>query len=830
MDKKTLEELDYYRIREIISGYCISEEGKSTLLKNEPLSDVEKIEFRKTLSQEWLKYINSTRSPALSYWQPIKEILKIISIIDSTLSLEQVYSLGQFCNAVKKVTTALQSAKIDLGINNLAELTESFPDLSVPYSEIFRIITPDGEMKDLPELRAIRNKIASLNQKIKSIMHKFISDSKYSDIIESNVPALKNGRQVLAIKSSRRSVISGIIHEVSQTGQTVFIEPDEAVICSNELIQAEFELQQETRKILKELTSKLNPFVQDFTKSLSIMKILDCTFAAASWGKANNCVFAINTNEQPLTIIQARHPLLGEKAVPIDVRFLENKRILIITGPNTGGKTVTLKTIALFSMLNQSGFPIPASEGTVLPIFTNIFADIGDEQSLDQSLSTFSGHMKNIARALTKADSGSLVLLDEFGSGTDPQEGAAISMAVLDKLIEKKSFVLITTHQGIIKNYGYTHQECINASVEFSTDTLSPTYKLLMGVPGESHALDIALKSGLPNEIVKKARSYIANEKTDVSALIKGLTQKHAEFEELQEQFRQKEIDLNEKWRKNDLKSLSLKQKEHELKLGYQKESQEFLENSRKELENLVRLIKEGEITREKTLAVKKFISDITQTVEQKEKQIQKEEEVLLEEEKRIEQTHKAYSSKKPEKKRKLKNSEALNYATPLVSSQKESSLSQKLEFIPGATVIAGSSKQKGILISSEKKGMWSVQFGSIKMTLKEKDLILVESQQNNTPSVSYDLVSTTETQESKPVFELRLLGMRTDEALKALERQLDLCTINNFKNFSIIHGKGTGVLQQAVQDYLSNCPAIQEFKFAPPEDGGTGKTYVTLV
>lgn len=830
MDKKTLEELDYYRIREIISGYCISEEGKNTLLKNEPLSDIEKIEFRKTLSQEWLKYINSTRSPALSYWQPIKEILKIISIIDSTLSLEQVYSLGQFCNSVKKVTTALQSAKIDLGINNLAELTESFPDLSVPYSEIFRIITPDGEMKDLPELRAIRNKIASLNQKIKSIMHKFISDSKYSDIIESNVPALKNGRQVLAIKSSRRSVISGIIHEVSQTGQTVFIEPDEAVICSNELIQAEFELQQETRKILKELTSKLNPFVQDFTKSLSIMKILDCTFAAASWGKANNCVFAINTNEQPLTIIQARHPLLGEKAVPIDVRFLENKRILIITGPNTGGKTVTLKTIALFSMLNQSGFPIPASEGTFLPIFTNIFADIGDEQSLDQSLSTFSGHMKNIARAVTKADSGSLVLLDEFGSGTDPQEGAAISMAVLDKLIEKKSFVLITTHQGIIKNYGYTHQECINASVEFSTDTLSPTYKLLMGVPGESHALEIALKSGLPNEIVKKARSYIANEKTDVSALIKGLTQKHAEFEELQEQFRQKEIDLNEKWRKNDLKSLSLKQKEHELKLGYQKESQEFLENSRKELENLVRLIKEGEITREKTLAVKKFIADITQTVEQKEKQIQKEEEVLLEEEKRIEQTHKAYSSNKPQKKRKLKNSEALNYATPLVSSKPENTPSQKLEFIPGATVIAGSSKQKGILISSEKKGMWSVQFGSIKMTLKEKDLILVQNQQNNTPSVSYDLISTTETQESKPAFELRLLGMRTDEALKALERQLDLCTINNFKNFSIIHGKGTGVLQQAVQDYLSHCPAIQEFKFAPPEDGGTGKTYVTLV
>lgn len=829
MDKKTLEELDYYRIREIISGFCISQEGKNTLLKNEPLSDCEKIEFRKTLSNEWLKYINSTRAPALSYWQPVHEIFKIISIENSTLSLEQVYSLGQFCNAVKKVCTALQSAKTDLQINALAELTESFPDLTPPSQEIFRIITPEGEMKDLPELRAIRNKIASLNLKIKSIMHKFISDSKYSDIIESNVPALKNGRQVLAVKSSRRSTISGIIHEVSQTGQTVFIEPDEAVICSNELIQAEFELQQETRKILTELTSKLKPFVQDFTKSLSIMKILDCTFAAASWGKANNCVFATTTDTEPLCIIQARHPLLGEKAVPIDVRFLDNKRILIITGPNTGGKTVTLKTIALFAMLNQSGFPIPAAEGTRLPIFTNIFADIGDEQSLDQSLSTFSGHMKNIARAVTKADSGSLVLLDEFGSGTDPQEGAAISMAVLDNLIEKKAFVLITTHQGILKNYGYTHPECINASVEFNSDTLSPTYKLLMGVPGESHALDIAKRSGLPNAIVNKARSYIANEKTDVSALIKGLTKKHSEIEELQEQFRQKEYELNEKWRKNDLKSLSLKQKEHELKLGYQKESQEFLENSRKELENLVRLIKEGEITREKTLKVKKFIADTTQAVEQKQQQIQQEEEQLIEEQKRIAQNQKAYSSKKTEKKRKLKNSEALKYATPLVSNEQQTTQPEKLEFVPGATVISATSNQQGTLISSEKKGTWLVQFGSIKMTLKQKDLILVGTNKNPTPTVTYDLISETSDQNAKPAFELRLLGMRADEALKVLERQIDLCTIQNFHNFSIIHGKGTGILQQMVQDYLSNCPAVKEFSFAPPEDGGSGKTYVTL-
>ena len=350
-----------------------------------------------------------------------------------------------------------------------------------------------------------------------------------------------------------------------------------------------------------------------------------------------------------------------------------------------------------------------------------------------------------------------------------------------------------------------------------------------MGVPGESHALDIAKRSGLPNAIVNKARSYIANEKTDVSALIKGLTKKHSEIEELQEQFRQKESELNEKWRKNDLKSLSLKQKEHELKLGYQKESQEFLENSRKELENLVRLIKEGEITREKTLKVKKFIADTTQAVEQKQQQIQQEEEQLIEEQKRIAQNQKAYSSKKTEKKRKLKNSEALKYATPLVSNERPNQQQEKLEFLPGATVISATSKQQGTLISSEKKGMWSVQFGSIKMTLKQKDLILVGNNTNQSPTVTYDLISEASDQNAKPAFELRLLGMRADEALKVLERQIDLCTIQNFHNFSIIHGKGTGILQQMVQDYLSNCPSVKEFSFAPPEDGGSGKTYVTL-
>ena len=249
-------------------------------------------------------------------------------------------------------------------------------------------------------------------------MQRYTSDQKFHNILESTVPVLRNGRQVLAVKSNQQNSIPGIIHEVSQTAKTVYIEPEEAVRCSNELVQKENELLQVINRILTELTSSLRPYISAFEQSLPLMTFFDTTLAAAKWGMAHVCVYAqsIKDRSLPPFLLQARHPLLGDKAVPIDIRFMEGKRVLIITGPNTGGKTVTLKTFALLSMLNQAGFPIPCAEGTMLPVFHELYADIGDEQSLDQNLSTFSGHMKNIAEAVMHADENTLVLLDELGS------------------------------------------------------------------------------------------------------------------------------------------------------------------------------------------------------------------------------------------------------------------------------------------------------------------------------------------------------------------------------------------------------------------------------
>ncbi|MCQ2584265.1 MAG: Smr/MutS family protein [Treponema sp.] len=844
---KTLEQIDYYTIRDSVAGCAISEEGKNYLLRREPYHDAGKIEHLKNASREWERYMSRTTALPFHAWDPVYPLIPIIHAKGSALTLQQLYALGQFCNAVKQVSDTVKLKETELEFKVLPEETAKLMDLSDATRIIFRILTPDGELRDLPEIQAIRKQIADLNQKIKMIMHRYCTDNKLSDILESNVPVLKNGRQVLAVRAGQQNRIKGLVHEVSVSGRTVYVEPEDSVYATNELIEKEYELQEEIKKILIKTTEELQPSIPAFRENIPLMNFFDATWAAAKWGKENNCVYALScgntdpenpenqTSQEPPLLLNARHPLLGERCVPITIRFMDGKRVLIITGPNTGGKTVSLKTFALLSMLNQSGFPVPAAEGTRLPVFENIYADIGDEQSLDQSLSTFSGHMKNIAKAVKKAGPASLVLLDELGSGTDPQEGTALSMSVLDHLIERQAFVLVTTHMGILKNYGYTNPHCINASVEFNTDTLAPSYHLLMGVPGESHALDIASKSGLPNFIVKNAKHYIATEQTDVSALIKGLSKKHSELDKLRNAAERENRALEEKELKLSEKEVQLRRKEHELKNNKTRELDEFMRQSRRELENLVRQIREGEITRDKTVSVKQYIAELEANGHRLEDELEAEEEKIREAEIQVQKVAEKIRVSHKKTKKKMKLSEALKYAESAPSLSENTDAKSKggakeavpLTFAPGVEVEVGAMKNRGTLVEKDKKGNWVVQFGSVRMTAKEKDIQLVKGPEK-TATVSV-VVEKASSDSEYPQFELRLLGMYADEAIRALEHQLDLCTIHNFPRFSIVHGKGNGVLQQAVHDYLSHYHGVKEFSFAPPEDGGFGKTYVTL-
>ena len=865
VDQKNLQQLDYLRLRASIAGCCLSQEGRELVDSRLPLTNPAEIPRLKEEASQWVTYLNSARPLPLAGWEPVAPVAEVLSVANSVLSQQELHTLATFCAITIKTAAALKSAASQLPLPRLAEYAQSMPDLSQPAALIGRVLDKGGQLRDLPELREIRASIARIRREIDSAIRRYTSDSSLKDVLQSDVPVLRSDRQVLAVRSGSRGRIRGIIHEVSQTGHTVYIEPEEVVRKNNQLVQEEFALTAEIRRILKELTASLTPFQTDIRAALRIMIQLDAAYGSARWAVNHQAIFAADLppEGQP-KLLQARHPLLGSQAVPIDLIFPQECRVLIITGPNTGGKTVTLKTLALFTLLNQSGFPIPAKEGTALPLCSGVFADIGDEQSLDQSLSTFSGHMRNIGQMLEHSDGKSLVLLDELGSGTDPQEGGAIAMAVLDRLIQQGDLVVATTHHGVLKNYGYSQPSCTNASAEFDETTLAPTYRIRTGIPGESRALDIARRNGLPAAIVDQATAYLEGEQADISAMIASLTQKHQEADKLSQDLRLEQRSIWEKRRKVDLKELQLRQKEQELSRQDHREGRLFLAESRRMLENLVRELREGELTKAKTQSVKQFISQLEDAIKEQDKKLEQKAELLELQAAELEASYSSapYTVAPPArngKKKRLKNKDALAQASlapaSLAQPQAEGAAAGKemapLVFQEGATVATLKGNRTGTLLRSSGKNSWLVQVGSLKVTMKEKDLRLLQPLERSPAGmVEYSLVESRDSgsgetknlfpevqdrsfvkdsSQERPVLELRLLGMRSEEAVKALERQLDLATMQGLHNFSVIHGKGNGVLQQAVTDYLSHYPGVQDFHFARPEEGGTGKTYVVL-
>ncbi len=858
MNERTLEVLEYDRVREEIAGQCMSEEGRASFLSLTPSADAAEIARLKSFGRAWMDSLSAEDPPRLLGWQAVGPLFSRLRVEGASLECAELFSLGQFCRSVTEFrewalarARRAQSGRRDVmaltGSSDavLVEFASAVPDLSAAETGIFQVIDRGtGEVRDLPELRAIRQGIRKIRQDIERLIGTYLSDDGLKTALQSTLPTLRDGRQVIAVRANFRGRVRGIVHEVSQSGQTVYVEPEDVVDRNNDLVSEEARLSREIARILRELTATLAPDHPNFVEALERMVFIDRVAAAARWGRERRCVFAADSDaasgapggtgpsDAPIVSLrQARHPLLRERAVPIDLALPPRARVLIITGPNTGGKTVSLKTVALFALLNQSGWPLPAAEGTALPIFDFVGCDIGDEQSLDQSLSTFSGHMKNIAGILSAATSRSLVLLDELASGTDPQEGSAIAMAVLDRLLEKGSFVLATTHHGILKNYGYTHASCVNASVDFDQNTLSPTYRILMGVPGESHALDIASRNGLDPEIVASARSYLAEERADVSALIRGLTAKHEELAGFETEKRKEEAALREKRRKTDLKELQLRQRELELREQGYRRLDSLLAESRRQLENLVREIREGELTREKTLQVKAWMAELDERVAEEYDGLEASRRELgglkdaHDAARRLEDEERAREEASSPKPRSRARSGTLARAADSGAARTADGIP---DLAPGVEVYIGAARRRGTLVREEKGGKWIVAAGPVRMTVAATELSGVPVSSAAVRTVSID-VQADMGGDDVPAFELRLIGMREDEARRALSRQLDLASMKGLKEFSVVHGKGHGILQTAVHEILKGYAAVSDFAFARPEDGGTGKTIVRL-
>nr|AGS52586.1 recombination inhibitory protein MutS2 [uncultured bacterium contig00042] len=708
LTEKTLSLLEYPQIMENAASHAVSSEAADIIKISKPVftEEAEIIKSKVNALYSLMKY--SDDEPR-SWLPTIWFLIPKIETEGVVLALDEVHALALFIeraeeirkwvlkdrdarvkdiDGIKELYAMIGSREQGAGTqedkDNL-ESGDSFPDCTGVSSEIFKIIDKEGKLRDIPALRAIRKRIENLEKDIKNAIARYSSDDDYKRMLQSQVPSQRDGRAVISVKVNYKGRIPGIVHEVSSSGQTIFIEPLDVVEKNNDLLLEKRNLDAEIQKILRELTEKISAYAPQIKILHATVIELECLRARARYSLLTKGNFAKNNgnNAETLILKRARHPML-KKPVPIDISMNSNIRTLIITGPNTGGKTVALKTLGLLAMMNQSALALPLDEGSRLPVFDGIYADIGDEQSINQSLSTFSAHITNISAITSHATEKSLVLLDELGSGTDPEEGGAIAMALLDYLIGKKSRMIVTTHHGILKHYGYTHEGVENASVEFDTRTLSPTYKIINGIPGESRALDIAEANGLDKTIVKQARNYIDEEKSDVSAILRGLEQKQRELAGMEHKSAIEQSKLKEEKRKADLKELRLRQKEAELKRESVGKLQALLGESRKTLENLVRELKESEgadsVGREKTLKVKEFLNELARNVENESAALDEEEQAIREEF--------------------MKNEPTVN-SVPLA---------------PGMEVFAGPSKQRGIIVRADKKNnSWVVKTGSLK-------------------------------------------------------------------------------------------------------------------
>ncbi|MBN1413131.1 MAG: endonuclease MutS2 [Spirochaetales bacterium] len=779
MDDHALNLLEFHRIKNNLKEFAFSPGGQRLIQNQAILTDGQKISSLHLKVDAVKKILESgTNFPSLDF-PDITGSLKHMCIREAFLEPEEFHSLFRYFGASIQLKKFL---KANAAEQTLLDDTAAIPELNELQSAISRVIDRDGKVRDskIPELAGLRKKITRLKTDIEKQVQSYINNPDYRNYLQSTLPTLKDGRSVLAVKANHRGKIKGIVHEVSSSGSTVYIEPAHAVEMNNEIVRLENEYRQELVKILKGLTVRMAERADDIRRMEETVSLLDSYYSRARYAVATNAVMPENLPS--LHLINARHLFIKPPVVPMTIDLKEGIRVLIITGPNTGGKTVSLKTAGLIALMNQFGMQIPCDPGSGLPVFDNIFADIGDEQSIEQCLSTFSGHIRNMSRIISKSTYKSLVLLDELGSGTDPEEGVAIAMAVLDHFIEKKCHVLTSTHHGILKNYGYTKTAAVNACMEFDPEKLTPTFRVIMGIPGESYALPIAERHGIPETVIHKAKEYLNDERTDISGLIKSLSEKHREL--LEEEERQKLLDreLTEKLRHSDLKELQLKQKEIELREKGLSELKSFLSRSRKELENKIREIREGELTKEKIRNVKDFLYSIEEKVNDEDEKIKRH------------------------------------------INEMDTGPDYYLE--PGMKVRIRSTQRNGIILRKGRKKSWIVETDTLKAEFNEKDL---EPQEPPESESTVEIYSAGLNNDSTVGIQLDVRGERLEEAVKKLEKQIDGALLRGLREFSVVHGKGEGVLQHGIHEYLKKCRYVKDYFFSTPEEGGFGKTIVIL-
>lgn len=783
MEKRVLKTLEYDKILAMLkerASCCISRELVDTM---EPSGDFDTVEreLKLTAEAETLFY-KTGRSPVDDF----PDMRHCLERMHAALFLSTGELLG-IASCLKAARIAKDILAKEVGeesyLYNLAGLLITHRSAE---EEINRCIINEDEIFDgaSPALARIRRAMRLANEKVREKLNSMIRSTAYQKYLQEPIITIRNGRFVIPVKQEYRQQVPGLIHDQSSSGATLFIEPSAVVELGNEYKKLLAEEADEIERILTELTAMLAPYADEIREDLNIMGQIDLVFAKAKLSRELNAVMPRLNRNNYVRIVRGRHPLISaDRVVPIDIWIGRDYRSLIITGPNTGGKTVTLKIVGLFALMVQSGIFVPANEGSEFPVFEHIYADIGDEQSIEQSLSTFSSHMKNIVGILDRADENSLVLLDELGAGTDPIEGAALAMSILEELNDRRCTCVSTTHYSEIKAFAMTHEGMENASMEFDIDRLCPTYRLYIGIPGKSNAFEISSRLGLPNSIIDKAKGFLKGEDVRFEDIISSAQSQHRIAEEERKMAEEARAELEKLRADAERERRKLDEDRNRLQAKAKEDAKRIVADTKREMEKLIVEIRSiKDIDRS---AADRVIQAARDTLRATETAVNEKEAIKKED------------NTKPPKT--VRAGDTVNIVT----------LDQK------ATVLS----------APDSKGEVMVQAGVMKLNVRLKDIRLIEEKKAAAPTSGKVGLGA-----GKQVgLELDVRGMLVDEANIIVDRYLDDAYNAGLSEVNIIHGKGTGALRAGVQAFLKRHPLVKGYRMGSYGEGDAGVTVVTL-
>ncbi|USK69440.1 endonuclease MutS2 [Peribacillus asahii] len=782
MHQKALNTLEFTKIKEQLVSHCTSSIGKDKVVQLAPSTDFDEVVRWQEETDESAKVLRLKGNVPLGGIFDIRPHAKRAQIggMLSPIELMEIASTIRAGRVLNRFFEEMAEQEIETVL--LTEYIESLHPLIDLQQAITYAISEHGEVLDSAseQLRTLRNQLRTNESRVREKLESMIRSSNASKMLSDAIVTIRNDRFVIPVKQEYRSHYGGIIHDQSSSGQTLFIEPQAIVQLNNALQETRVKEQLEIERILTELSVKVGEYTSELLHNVAVLAQLDFVFAKARYAKTINGSKPQLNQEGRVKLFKAKHPLIPADVVVANDIFLgEEFTTIVITGPNTGGKTVTLKTIGLCTLMAQAGLQIPALDGSEVAVFSAVYADIGDEQSIEQSLSTFSSHMVNIVEILEHVDHESLVLFDELGAGTDPQEGAALAISILDEVYKRGARVIATTHYPELKAYGYDREGVINASVEFDVESLRPTYKLLIGVPGRSNAFEISKRLGLNEKVINHARSHIGEETNQVETMIASLEASRRQAEE-EEKEAADYLKQSEKLHRDLQQQIAEYYNERDkLMEKASTEAAAIVENAKKEAEKIIRDLRKLRL----------------------EKQADVKEHELIDAKKRLEEA-----------------------APELKKSPKMAVSSQKRAWQPGDEVKVTSFGQKGYLIEKASSDEWHVQMGIMKMKVKEADLEFIKSAQKEKQTKP---LTTIKGKDYHVSLELDLRGERYENALSRVEKYIDDALLASYPRVSIIHGKGTGALRQGVQEYLKNHRSVKRIRFGEAGEGGNGVTIV---